>query len=91
MYMRDVAHVRDGFSPQTNIVRQDGQRGTLLSVMKNGGASTLQIVAQIQRDAAADRKDAADGPDDYAAVRSVAVRAGVDQWRGARSDHRRLA
>jgi CzcA family heavy metal efflux pump len=47
-YIRDVAHVRDGFSPQTNIVRQDGQRGTLLSVMKNGGASTLDIVAQIR-------------------------------------------
>ena len=30
IYVRDVAHVRDGFSPQTNIVRQDGNRGTLL-------------------------------------------------------------
>src|SRR5712671_6579226 len=38
MYVHDVAHVRDGFSPQTNIVRQDGVRGTLLSVLKNGGA-----------------------------------------------------
>src|SRR5437868_6632047 len=47
-YVRDVAHVRDGFSPQTNIVRQDGVRGTLLSVMKNGGASTLEIVSEIK-------------------------------------------
>src|SRR6185437_13556783 len=47
-YVRDVAHVRDGFTPQTNIVRQDGVRGTLLSVMKNSGASTLDIVKQIK-------------------------------------------
>jgi CzcA family heavy metal efflux pump len=48
IYIHDVAHVRDGFSPQTNIVRQDGVRGTLLSVMKNGGASTLDIVKNIR-------------------------------------------
>ncbi|HKR31075.1 MAG TPA: efflux RND transporter permease subunit, partial [Terriglobales bacterium] len=47
-YLRDVAHVRDGFTPQTNIVRQDGVRGTLLSIMKNSGASTLDIVKQIK-------------------------------------------
>jgi len=46
-YLKDVAHVRDGFSPQTNIVRQDGQRGVLLSVLKNGGTSTLAIVKEI--------------------------------------------
>src|SRR6478736_5497374 len=43
-YIRDVAHVRDGFSPQTNVVRKDGLRGTLITVMRNGGASTLDIV-----------------------------------------------
>src|SRR5258707_673405 len=48
IYVHDVAHVRDGFSPQTNIVRQDGVRGTLLSVMKNGGASTIYIVKNIR-------------------------------------------
>jgi CzcA family heavy metal efflux pump len=48
IYIHDVAHVRDGFPPQTNIVRQDGARGTLLSVMKNGGASTLDIVKNIK-------------------------------------------
>ncbi len=47
-YLRDVAQVRDGFSPQTNIVRQDGARGVLLSVLKNGGASTLDIVANLK-------------------------------------------
>ncbi|NTV10077.1 MAG: efflux RND transporter permease subunit [Zoogloea sp.] len=44
VYLRDVASVRDGFSPQTNIVRQDGHRGVIQSVLKNGGASTLQII-----------------------------------------------
>jgi len=48
VYVRDIGHVRDGFTPQTNIVRQDGVRGTLLSIMKNSGASTLDIVAQIK-------------------------------------------
>jgi CzcA family heavy metal efflux pump len=47
-YLRDVANVRDGFSPQTNVVRQDGVRGVLLSVLKNGGASTLDIVSNIR-------------------------------------------
>ncbi len=47
-YLRDVAYVRDGFSPQTNVVRQDGVRGVLLSVLKNGGASTLDIVASLK-------------------------------------------
>jgi CzcA family heavy metal efflux pump len=48
IYIHDVAHVRDGFPPQTNIVRQGGERGTLLSVLKNGGASTLDIVKNIK-------------------------------------------
>ncbi|MFM0325046.1 efflux RND transporter permease subunit [Caballeronia glebae] len=47
-YLREVAHVRDGFSPQTNIVRQDGRRGVLISVLKNGNASTLSIVNTLQ-------------------------------------------
>jgi multidrug efflux pump subunit AcrB len=44
-YLSEVAHVRDGFSPQTNIVRQNGERGVLVSVIKNGGSSTLDIVS----------------------------------------------
>src|SRR5579864_768688 len=47
-YIRDVAHVRDGFSPQTNVVRQDGVRGTLLTIMKNGETSTLDIVDHVK-------------------------------------------
>src|SRR5882724_2916883 len=44
----DVAHVRDGFAVQQNIVRQDGQRGALLTVQKSGNASTLSIVSAIR-------------------------------------------
>jgi len=49
IYMRDVAHVRDGFSPQTNIVRANGQRGVLMAVYKTGGASTLDIVDRVKQ------------------------------------------
>ena len=48
VYLGEVAHVRDGFTPQTNIVRHNGERGVLLSVLKNGGASTLQIVDNLK-------------------------------------------
>jgi CzcA family heavy metal efflux pump len=48
LYMRDVAHIRDGFAPQTNIVHQDGNRGALMSIYKIGNASTLQIVAGVK-------------------------------------------
>jgi CzcA family heavy metal efflux pump len=47
-YLHDVAYVRDGYTPQTNIVRQDGRRGTLISIMKNGATSTLDIVADVK-------------------------------------------
>ncbi len=49
VYIHDVAHVRDGFPPQTNIVRVDGQRASLLSVIKTGEASTLDIVAGVRK------------------------------------------
>jgi multidrug efflux pump subunit AcrB len=48
-YLREVAHVRDGFSPQTNVVRQNGQRGVLMSVLKSGSASTLSIVETLKQ------------------------------------------
>ena len=48
LYLRDVAHVRDGFAVQTNIVRQDGVRGVLMSMYKLGGASTLTVVDGIK-------------------------------------------
>ena len=44
IYIRDVAHVRDGSPPQTNIVRVDGHRAILMSIMKTGSSSTLDII-----------------------------------------------
>jgi multidrug efflux pump subunit AcrB len=48
IYIRDVAHVRDGFPPQTNIARVNGQRAVLLTVQKAGNASTLDIISGIK-------------------------------------------
>lgn len=48
IYVHDVAQVRDGFSPQQNVVRKDGVRGALLTVLKSGSASTLQVVKGIK-------------------------------------------
>ena len=48
IYIRDVAHVRDGNPPQTNIVHVDGQRAALMTVLKSGNASTLDVIAKIK-------------------------------------------
>ena len=47
IYVRDVAHVRDGNPPQTNIVRVDGQRAAVMSIMKTGSSSTLDIIKNV--------------------------------------------
>ena len=48
-YIRDVAHIHDGSPPQTNIVRVNGQRAVLMSILKIGNASTLDIVDSLQK------------------------------------------
>jgi CzcA family heavy metal efflux pump len=48
VYIRDVAQVRDGFAPQTNIVRQNGNRGALTTILKSGSASTLDVIDRIK-------------------------------------------
>jgi multidrug efflux pump subunit AcrB len=48
VYIRDVAHVRDGNPPQTNIVHVDGNRSVLMSVLKAGSVSTLDIIAGVK-------------------------------------------
>ena len=48
IYVRDVAHVRDGSPPQTNVVRVNGSRSVLMTVLKSGAASTLSIVAGVK-------------------------------------------
>ena len=48
VYVRDVAHVRDGYSPQTNIVHVAGSRSVLMSILKQGSASTLDVVRRVR-------------------------------------------
>ena len=49
VFVRDVANVHDGSSPQTNLVRLNGRHAVLMSVLKTGSASTLQVVESIKR------------------------------------------
>ena len=49
IYLRDVATVSDGFAPQTNVVRQDGNRGALVTILKAGDASTIDVVEGIRK------------------------------------------
>jgi multidrug efflux pump subunit AcrB len=48
IYVRDIGNVRDGFPPQTNIVRVDGQRASLITIQKTGDASTLDIISNVR-------------------------------------------
>ena len=48
IYLRDVGHVRDGYSPQQNIVRVDGRKSVLTTIQKNGAVSTLDIISRIK-------------------------------------------
>ncbi len=48
IYIHDVAHVRNGSPPQTNIARVDGQRAALMVIMKNGNASTLDVISRVK-------------------------------------------
>src|SRR5262249_52305509 len=48
VYMRDVAQVRDGYQVQTNIVRTNGKRSALLTILRHGGASTLDVVNEVK-------------------------------------------
>jgi multidrug efflux pump subunit AcrB len=49
IYIRDVAHVRNGYPPQTNIARVDGQRAALMVIQKTGNASTLDVIANVKK------------------------------------------
>lgn len=49
VYVRDVASVRDGYSPQTNMVHVGGRRSVLMSILKNGNTSTMEIAASVKR------------------------------------------
>jgi multidrug efflux pump subunit AcrB len=49
VYVRDVAHVRDGYAIQNNVVRENGKRSALITVLKTGSSSTLDIVARVRK------------------------------------------
>ena len=83
VYVKDVAQVHMGYATQTNIVRENGKRSALLTVLKNGNTSTLDIVAQTKAMIrAADR--GLGSLTITAAVRPVAVCADEHQRGGAR-------
>ncbi len=48
IFIRDIAVVHSGYAIQSNVVRQDGKRGAYVSVLKNGGASTLDVIKRIK-------------------------------------------
>jgi multidrug efflux pump subunit AcrB len=48
IYIKDVAHVRDGYAIQTNVVRRDGRRAVLMTILKGEGASTLDVVRRVR-------------------------------------------
>ena len=76
IYLRDVAHVRDGFAPQTNIVRRDGRRGTLMTILKTGGARRSTSCSGVSSMLPRVATHAAAGAEDPAARRPVGLRAG---------------
>jgi CzcA family heavy metal efflux pump len=79
IYVRDVAHIRDGFPPQTNIVRRDGHRGVLMSVLKTGSASTLAIIKSIKERLPAIRGQLPEGFNiDLVGDQSLFVRAAIE-------------
>ena len=90
IYLRDVAHVRDGFAPQTNVVRQDGRRGDLVTILKTGTASTARRGAGHPGPPAAGDPDPAPGAEDPAAGRPVGLRAGGGERGDPRGGDRRL-
>ncbi len=84
VYMKDVAQVRDGFSVQTNIVRTNGARGVLMTVTRNGKASTLAIVNAVKAALPRILSTVTPGAEGDDAGRSVDLRARLHSRRGAR-------
>ena len=78
VFMRDVAFVHNGSPPQTSLVMLDGRKGVLMSILKNGSASTLDIIAAVKARLPAIRATLPDGVDlKYVADQSGFVRASV--------------
>ena len=79
LHLRDVAHVYDGAPPQTNVVRVDGHRAILMSVLKTGSASTINIISSIKKQMPSIRDDMPAGMSIHAlSDQSIFVRAAID-------------
>ena len=78
VFVKDVGQVHDGNAVQQNIVRTDGRRSVLLSIIKNGNASTLAVVNAVKQALIISRKAAPPGHADQGAVRSIGVRQSLD-------------
>ena len=79
IYVHDVAQVRDGFAPQQNIVHKDGVRGALLTILKSGSASTLEVVSGVKKALPGLKSTLPDGMDiQEFADQSLFVRAAVN-------------
>lgn len=79
VYLRDIGFAHDGFVPQTNIVRNKGNRSVLLTILKNGPASTLSIIDQVKEKLPSIRAAAPEGMQiDLLFDQSIFVRAAID-------------
>ena len=89
VYVRDVAQVRDGFPVQTNIVSAGNRRASLLTVLKGGGASTIDVVRRVKEILPKIQATLPQELEDRHSVRSVDLRASRHRRRGARGGDRR--
>ena len=91
VYLKDVAQVRDGYSVQTSIVRTNGRRGALLTVLRSGKASTLAVVNNVKAAMPKILAGLQSRPKGERTLRSIDLRARRHQRRGARRRDRRRA
>ena len=90
VYLRDVAYVHRGNSPQQNIVLVKGHQSILLQILKSGDASTLAVVSGVRAKLPATAQDFAARYNDHAAQRRLHLRARLDRGRGAGDGDRRV-
>ena len=81
MFLKDVGQVHDGWAVQQNLVHQDGRRSVLLSVLKNGNASTVAVVNGVRKVLKIARAAAPPGLQHQRTVRSIEARHRIDSWR----------
>jgi hypothetical protein len=88
VFLKDVGQVHDGWAVQQNIVHENGRRSVLLSVIKNGNASTLAVVNGVRKVLQVARAAAPPGPEHQRAVRPIKARQGIDCERASRRGDR---